>query len=85
MPSLPAYLTRINYTGPIESTLDVLRAVHRQHLLFIPYEILDIHLGRELTLNLDSIFDKIVTRKRGGGIAIHHRRWCDRARHRIRG
>lgn len=68
MPSLTSYLTRINHTDPIEPTLDVLRAVHRAHLLNISYENLDIHLGRPLTLDLPTIFDKIVTRRRGG--------WC---------
>ena len=68
MPTLAAYLARIGYAGPIEPTTDVLYAVHRRHLLAIPYENLDIHLGRELSLNLPAIFDKIVTRRRGG--------WC---------
>ena len=67
MPTLSAYLNRIGYSGPTQPTLDVLRAVHRQHLLSIPYENLDIHLGRELSLDLDTIFDKIVTRQRGVG------------------
>jgi N-hydroxyarylamine O-acetyltransferase len=67
-PSLPAYLYRIGYTGATEPTLEVLRAVHRQHLLSIPYENLDIHLGRTLSLGLDAIYDKLVVRKRGG--------WC---------
>jgi N-hydroxyarylamine O-acetyltransferase len=68
MRSLITYFARIGYAGPVEPTLDVLRAVHRQHLLTIPYENLDIHLGRELSLDLDAIFDKLVTRRRGG--------WC---------
>ena len=68
MPSLPAYLHRIGYTGPVEPTAEVLCAVHRQHLLSISYENLDIHLGRTLSLDIDVIFDKIVIRKRGG--------WC---------
>ena len=68
MPTLPAYLHRVDYTGPIEPTLEVLRAVHRQHLLSISYENLDIHLGRALSVDIDAIFEKLVTRRRGG--------WC---------
>lgn len=68
MPSLTSYLARIGYIGPIEPTFDVLRAVHRQHLISIPYENLDIHLSRAVSLDLDTIFDKLVTRRRGG--------WC---------
>jgi N-hydroxyarylamine O-acetyltransferase len=67
-PALNAYSDRIGYTGPVAPTLDVLRAIHRAHLLNVTYENLDIHLGWPLTLDLPAIFDKIVNRKRGG--------WC---------
>ncbi len=66
--TLNTYLHRINYTGSIEPTVDVLRAIHRAHLLSIPYENLDIHLDGALSLDLDAIYDKLVMRKRGG--------WC---------
>lgn len=62
------YLERIGYQGSLEPSLQTLRAVHRQHLLTIPYENLDIHLGRRLELDLEHIFQKIVLEKRGG--------WC---------
>ena len=63
-----AYLTRVGYEGTLEPTPATLYALHRAHLLTIPYENLDIHLGRPLTLSLPDIFDKLVTQKRGG--------WC---------
>lgn len=63
-----AYLVRIGYEGRLEPTPETLYALHRAHLLAIPYENLDIHLGRPLTLSLPDIFDKLVTQKRGG--------WC---------
>ena len=66
--SVAAYLQRIGYAGPIEPTYAVLRNVHRAHLFAIPYENLDIHLGRRLSLDTETIFDKIVNRRRGG--------WC---------
>ena len=49
------------------------KAVHkgrsaRAHLLAIPYENLDIHLGRRVTLDPDATFDKLVDDRRGG--------WC---------
>jgi N-hydroxyarylamine O-acetyltransferase len=65
---IAAYLKRINYQGSLEATLETLHTIHRQHLLTIPYENLDIHLGRRLELNEAHIFEKIVTEKRGG--------WC---------
>lgn len=66
--NLDAYLERVGYEGTLDTTLETLAGIHRAHLLSIPYENLDIHLGRTLTLDLPQIFDKIVTRRRGG--------WC---------
>jgi N-hydroxyarylamine O-acetyltransferase len=63
---LQAYLDRIEYSGPITPTPDVLRDLHRLHLYAIPFENLDIPLGREITLDLERIYDKIVRRRRGG-------------------
>lgn len=63
-----AYLDRIGYRGDCTPMYDTLRGVHRAHLIAIPYENLDIHLGRPLSLDLPTIYDKLVTRRRGG--------WC---------
>ena len=68
MSRLDAYLDRIGYSAPVRVDRQTLFGLHRAHLLAIPYENLDIHLGRALTLDVDAIFDKIVTRRRGG--------WC---------
>ncbi|MCC6316981.1 MAG: arylamine N-acetyltransferase [Gemmatimonadaceae bacterium] len=48
---LERYLARIGYAGSRAPTLETLRALHRAHLLTIPYENLDIHLGRSLTVD----------------------------------
>lgn len=69
------YLQRIDYVGPVEPTLECLCGVHRQHLLKIPYENLDIQLGRLLDLNLQHIFEKIVGRNRGGNVQVWSDRW----------
>ena len=63
-----AYLARIGYTGAREPRADVLSHLHRAHMLAVPFENLDIHLGVENVLDYDHVFDKIVTRRRGG--------WC---------
>src|ERR1051325_8222504 len=60
------YLARINYTGPREPTPEVLRALHVQHLLTVPFENLDIHLGREIVPDEQRILDKVVRQRRGG-------------------
>ncbi|MFO1122368.1 MAG: arylamine N-acetyltransferase [Hyphomicrobiales bacterium] len=63
-----SYLERIGYRGPVEPTLACLSGIHRAHALTIPYENLDIQLGRPLSHRDEDIFDKLVTRRRGG--------WC---------
>jgi len=60
------YLARIGYDGPREPTPEVLRALHVQHLLTVPFENLDIHLGREILTDEQRIVDKVVRRRRGG-------------------
>ncbi len=65
---LNAYLARIGYRGPLDPDLATLQALHRAHLLAIPYENLDIHLGQPLSLDVAQIYDKLVARRRGG--------WC---------
>lgn len=63
-----AYLDRIAYSGPMRKDLATLTALHRAHLRAIPYENLDVQLGRPVTTEVATIFDKIVRRRRGG--------WC---------
>src|SRR3954469_4622706 len=63
---LQAYLRRINYPGNQAPTAAILCELHRAHLLAVPFENLDIHLGRAISLNQDALFNKIVTRRRGG-------------------
>jgi N-hydroxyarylamine O-acetyltransferase len=63
---IPAYLNRIGYAGPLEPSAETLRRLHRAHLQTVPFENLDIHLGRPIVLDEAALFDKIVTRRRGG-------------------
>src|SRR5688572_18999132 len=57
---------RIAYTGSNSPTLENLRQIHRAHLLAIPFENLNIHIPREIVLDEDLLFAKIVNEKRGG-------------------
>jgi N-hydroxyarylamine O-acetyltransferase len=68
MPDLKDYLDRIGYAGAIAADLETLRALHRAHILAVPYENLDVQLGRPLTAGREAAWDKIVGRRRGG--------WC---------
>lgn len=61
-----AYLRRIEYDGPRLASSATLRGLHRQHLFTVPFENLDIPMGTPIRLDIRQIYDKIVTRRRGG-------------------
>ncbi|HSA91542.1 MAG TPA: arylamine N-acetyltransferase [Terriglobales bacterium] len=61
-----AYLARIGHDGSLEPTPETLRAIQGAHLMAVPFENLDIPLGRPLRLDVEGLFQKIVTRRRGG-------------------
>jgi N-hydroxyarylamine O-acetyltransferase len=64
--NISAYLDRIAYCGSTAPTLNTLRAIHHAHILAVPFENLDIGLGREIVLQEEPLIDKIVVRRRGG-------------------
>jgi len=64
--NIEAYLKRIHYDGSRIPTLANLIELHRTHLLNVPFENLDIHLGRPIVLDEEKIIHKIVERRRGG-------------------
>jgi N-hydroxyarylamine O-acetyltransferase len=66
MVDVAAYLARIAYRAPTEPTAETLRAIHHAHLLAVPFENLDIRLGRKILLDQDAILHKIVEQRRGG-------------------
>jgi len=61
-----AYLERIGYLGDRSPTIDALRALHRGHVTSIPFENLEIVLGRPIVLGVEALQDKLVRRRRGG-------------------
>jgi N-hydroxyarylamine O-acetyltransferase len=63
---MQAYLERINYSGSLDLTAKTLRELQLAHLLTVPFENLSIHAGEPIILDDDSLFDKIVRRRRGG-------------------
>ena len=65
-PDLDAYFARTGYTGPREPTLAVLHAVTLHHATSIPFENLDVLLGRGISLAPEAIFQKLVRDRRGG-------------------
>jgi N-hydroxyarylamine O-acetyltransferase len=63
---VPAYLNRIRYDGALEPTVNTLCALHRQHMLTVPFENLDIHQGRRIVLDPERLVEKVVRQHRGG-------------------
>ena len=63
---LSQYFERIGYTGEREASLETLRKIQSLHLYSIPYETLDQMNGVPLSLEPGAIFDKIISRHRGG-------------------
>ncbi len=61
-----AYLDRINYHGSSAPTLETLSALQEAHLLSVPFENLNIPLGRPILTDETSLIDKIITHHRGG-------------------
>ncbi len=64
--NIPAYLDRINYRGPLNADAETLRQLHVAHLRSVPFENLSIHEHEPIVLNDEALFEKIVTRRRGG-------------------
>jgi N-hydroxyarylamine O-acetyltransferase len=64
--AVPLYLARLGHARPLSPTAETLRALHKVHMYAVPFENLDIGLGRRLSLSRPALFDKIVTRRRGG-------------------
>lgn len=60
------YLARIEYHGPLKPNLALLAALQKAHLFHVPFENLDIHLNRPITLDLQTLYKKIVIDRRGG-------------------
>jgi len=65
---LQHYLDRIGYSGPVEPTLATLAALQQVHVCSVPFENLDVQLGRPLSILVDDAYEKIVLNSRGG--------WC---------
>jgi N-hydroxyarylamine O-acetyltransferase len=63
---LDAYLERIRLPEPPAPDASGLARLQLAHRLAIPFENLDVRLGRGIRIDGDSVFAKLVTAKRGG-------------------
>ena len=75
--SYDTYFDRIGYEGPRSPTLEVLNAITAAHVHTIPFENLDILSGKDINIDIDSVYEKLVRRRRGGycfeqnGLLLH--------------
>jgi N-hydroxyarylamine O-acetyltransferase len=61
-----AYLRRLGLDAVPLPTGETLARLHREHLLRVPFENLDIHLGTPIVLDTGAFAEKIARRGRGG-------------------
>jgi N-hydroxyarylamine O-acetyltransferase len=62
------YLARIRYDGPLEPRAETLAGLHHAHMHAVPFENLDLHIGRRNVIDAERNYAKIVRDRRGG--------WC---------
>ncbi len=60
------YLHRIGYTPDAKADLKTLCGLQTAHMLTVPFENLDIGLHRPILLDEKSLWNKLITQKRGG-------------------
>lgn len=71
-PEVERYLQRINYAGPLTPTLDTVTALVAHHAQSIAFENLDPFRGVANRIDLESIYAKLVDRRRGGYCFEHN-------------
>ncbi|MFK0251584.1 arylamine N-acetyltransferase [Amycolatopsis azurea] len=64
--TLDAFLDRLEYSEPVRPDLATLRNLHRAWRLRVPYENLDVQLGRPILLTPEALLGKFTRRGRGG-------------------
>ena len=67
-----AYLGRLGYDGNLEPTVETLRRLHRAHVAAIPFENLDVVVGRGVSLEIEDMQEKLIGRDRGGYCYEHN-------------
>ena len=76
-PQVRAYLARIGLSSPLEIDSAGLATMQAAHRRSIPFENLDVRLGRGVACDTASVFAKLVTRRRGGYCFEHNRLLAD--------
>lgn len=69
--NVTTYAERLGYHGDLEPTRATLRALHAAHVATIPFDNLEVFLGRPISLDIEALQDKLV-RRRAGGYCYEH-------------
>lgn len=69
---LDAYLARLGYSGPRTPVHALLTELHLRHTLAIPFENLDVLMGRRITTDATALVEKLVRNQRGGYCFEHN-------------
>jgi N-hydroxyarylamine O-acetyltransferase len=75
--ALDAYLARIGMEERPPADANGLAGIQRAHRLTIPFESLDVALGREIGIDSTSVFAKLVSARRGGYCFEHGQLFLD--------
>ena len=63
---LPVYAERVGFTGELRLSADCLRELHLAHATHVPFENIEVLMGRPVRLDIDSLWKKLVEDRRGG-------------------
>jgi N-hydroxyarylamine O-acetyltransferase len=66
MLDLDAYFARIEWGGTTQPTFETLAGLLRAHMRHVPFENLDVLLGRSIRLDIEGLQSKLVHARRGG-------------------
>ncbi|WP_017624774.1 arylamine N-acetyltransferase family protein [Nocardiopsis chromatogenes] len=69
---LDAYLDALGVTGPLGPDRESVAALHRAHAATLAFANVDVFLGRQVSLDVADIQDKLVARRRGGYCYEHN-------------
>lgn len=74
---LDAYLARLRLPARVTTDAEGLGRLQRAHRQSIPFENLDVMLGRPVRITSDAVFEKLVGQGRGGFCFEHNRLFLD--------
>ena len=69
---LARFLTLVEIAPPVSADLQTLQALHQAYPSIIPFENIEVLLGRPLSIEIDAIAEKMLDKRRGGYCFEHN-------------